>query len=226
MGVRIEHGKPSTLIAMAKRAGEAQAAIRAQEKAEKLQAQQIEFDYRTALRQQDMAIDLQMQERAKMWEIEKMELRSRGDFEREERFRQQKLDEQQAKLDALEKAYDNGRGILDKESYETAVLRETTGVAFPFPSRERPLTPKQQLQQEIAGWIKETPNVSEPGTTPAITSRIRVISPEGQSGTIEEWEWSTYEKQGFQKVTEKPLKWYQTPAAKEAAKRQWRGFSY
>ncbi len=104
MPIRVEHGKPSTIIAAAKRAGEAQAALRAQEQAERLQEKQMELDYRNTLRQQDIAIDLQMQERAKMWEIEKMQLRSQVDFQREEQLRQRKLD-----------SYDNIDSQLDKE---------------------------------------------------------------------------------------------------------------
>lgn len=117
MAIRVEHGKPETLIAAAKRAGEAQAAIRAQEQAERLQTQQMEFDYRTSLKQQDMAIDLQMNERAKLWEIDKMQLRSQMDFQREEQQRQRKLD-----------GYDNIDTQLDKEISAGRVSEKDDGV--------------------------------------------------------------------------------------------------
>jgi len=178
MPIRVEHGKPSTLIAAAKRAGEAQAALRAQEQAEKLQAQQMEFDYRTALRQQDMAIDLQMQERAKQWEIEKMELRSRMDFEREEKRRRQKLDEKQARLDALEKAQE--AGTISKEDYEAAYLRVITGVPFGL---EKQLTEKQKFEEAMAKRMREALTGTAPTGTVGMGT-IRVKSPTGRIGTI------------------------------------------
>ncbi|KKN73143.1 hypothetical protein LCGC14_0404520 [marine sediment metagenome] len=64
----------------------------------------MEIDYRTNLKQQDMALDLEMQQRARMWEVDKMELRSQIDFQREEQLRQRKLD-----------SYDNVDTQLDKE---------------------------------------------------------------------------------------------------------------
>jgi len=66
MGIVVKHGKPSTQLTAAQMAGEAR-------KQEEMQKMQMEFDYRQTLRQQDMAIDLQMNERAKLWQIEKME---------------------------------------------------------------------------------------------------------------------------------------------------------
>lgn len=106
--IRVEHGKPSTLISAAKRAGEARAAQRASEQAmaaaTRLREKQMDMEYRTALAQQDRVIDLQMNERAKLWEIQKMELRSQIDFQREEKLRQRELD-----------GYDNIDTQLDKE---------------------------------------------------------------------------------------------------------------
>ena len=72
--------------------------------ASRLREKQMDLEYRTALAQQDRAIDLQMNERAKLWEIQKMELRSQIDFQREEQLRQRKLD-----------SYDNIDSQLDKE---------------------------------------------------------------------------------------------------------------
>ena len=64
----------------------------------------MEIDYKTNLKQQDMALDLEMQQRSRMWEVDKMELRSQIDFQREEQLRQRKLD-----------SYDNVDSQLDKE---------------------------------------------------------------------------------------------------------------
>ena len=174
--IRVEHGKPGTLIAAAQRAGEAQAALRAQEQAERLQAQQMEFDYRTALRQQDMVIDLQMSERVKMWEIEKMEISSRTDFAREEKKRQRVLDE----LDAAVK-YINDSDLFDEGQKERllftaklkAVKADVPGLSkilFPTEPTPRQVTPTQRVSamkklreeeafQEPTQWQKFLPEI-------------------------------------------------------------------
>lgn len=195
--------------AISKGAKEARAA---QEQAARKQEIREQRQYQQNVKMLDAQLDLEMYERSKRWEIEKMELRSRGDFEREERFRQRKLDEQRAKLDALEKAYDNGRGVLDKESYDTAVLRETTGVAFPF---KRPLTEQQMFKEAIAKKMREalSSKAGPVGADTSIGGRIRVISPSGQSGTIEASEIQDYRNKGFTIVGEAG-----TPAAKKQDK--------
>lgn len=116
MPIRIEHGRPETLVKAAIQAGKARAAIRAQERAERFQAQQQELEYRQALRQQDMVIDLQMNERAKMWEMEKMELRSRLDFQREEQKRIRKLDNIDNVLQQIDKEVEAGK-ITEEDAY-------------------------------------------------------------------------------------------------------------
>ena len=117
MGITVKHGKPSTIISAAKRAGKAKAAQRASEQAmaaaARLREKQQDMEYRMTLRQQDMAIDLQMNERAKQWEIQKMELRSQIDFQREEKQRQRKLD-----------SYDNVDAELDKQVLSGNVSEE------------------------------------------------------------------------------------------------------
>lgn len=109
MPIRIEHGKPSTILTATQLAGEAR-------KQEDIQKMQMEFDYRQSLRQQDMAIDLQTQERAKQWEIDKMQLRSQIDFQREEQVRQRKLDSLDSAIQQIDKEVLAGR-ITEQEAY-------------------------------------------------------------------------------------------------------------
>ena len=97
MGIKIRHGRPSTLLTAAAAAGQAR-------KQEKIQQMQMEFDYKQRFRQQEMDIELEMDARARLWEVEKMEISSRIDFQREEQVRQRKLD-----------SYDNIDSQLDKE---------------------------------------------------------------------------------------------------------------
>ena len=133
MPIRIEHGKPSTLLTAAQMAGEAR-------KQEEVQKMQMEFDYRQSLRQQDMQIDLQMQERSKLWEIQKMELRSQIDFQREEQLRQRKLDSIDSAIQQIDKEVLAGR-ITEQEAYPIKQKLEIskTGVSVPvsaFPGDE------------------------------------------------------------------------------------------
>jgi len=151
MAIVVKHGKPETLITAARRAGEAQAAVRAQEQAEKLQAQQQEFEYRTAVRQQDMAIDLQMEERAKLWEIDKMELRSRLDFEREEKKRQQVLDQYEAIIkyiddsDLFDEQQKEGLKFKAKMKVLNQNISGVDKILFPTTPKPRIPTPTQQV---------------------------------------------------------------------------------
>ncbi len=101
----------------------------------------MEFDYKTALKQQDIAIDLQMNERAKLWEIEKMEISSRTDFAREEQQRQHKLDSLDSAIQQIDKEVLAGR-ITEQEAYPIKQKLELskTGVNVPvsaFPGDEK-----------------------------------------------------------------------------------------
>ena len=109
MGIKIKHGRPETMLTAAALAGQAR-------KQEEIQKMQMEFDYRQSLRQQDMAIDLQMNERAKQWEIDKMQLRSQIDFQREEQLRQRKLDSIDSAIQQIDKEVLAGR-ITEQEAY-------------------------------------------------------------------------------------------------------------
>lgn len=111
------YGGAAKSVAEKKRAREReQQAIRRQEQQARKQEIQASFQYKTAMRQQDMAIDLQMSERAKMWEIEKMELRSRMDFQREEQQRQRKLDSADNAIQQIDKEVLAGR-MTEQEAY-------------------------------------------------------------------------------------------------------------
>ena len=125
MGIKIRHGRPETMLTAAQLVGEAR-------KQEEVQKMQMEFDYRQTLRQQDMVIDLQMQERAKQWEIDKMQLRSQIDFQREEQQRQRKLDSIDSAIQQIDKEVLAGR-ITEQEAYPIKQKLEIskTGVSVP-----------------------------------------------------------------------------------------------
>ena len=131
--IRVEHGRPETMLTAAQMKGEERAAQQQLERTERLQAQQREFEYRTAIRQQDLTIDLQMQERAKLWEIQKMELRSQVDFQREEQQRQRKLDSLDSAIQQIDKEVLAGR-ITEQEAYPIKQKLELNklGVSVPI----------------------------------------------------------------------------------------------
>ena len=132
MPITIKHGKPSTLLTAAQIKGEERAAQQQLERTERLQAQQREFEYRTAIRQQDLTIDLQMQERAKLWEIQKMELRSQTDFAREEQARQRKLDSYDNALQQINKEVLAGR-MTEQEAYPLKLKYEMNKMGVDAP---------------------------------------------------------------------------------------------
>lgn len=273
MGIKIAHGRPETLLTAAQMKGEERVAQQELERTERLQAQQREFEYRTAIRQQDMAIDLQMQERAKAWEIEKMELRSRMDFQREEQQRVRKLDSLDSAIQQIDKEVLAGR-MTEQEAYPIKQKLELSklGINVPvsaFPGDEEdkygvdpywmrgedapPGSPERMLYEaemkrriegatgtvpyhlstkflrslppataqemlEVKGiffdsdgefeeWLAERESGvdigvrAEPQAEPE-DGRIRVVSPEGETGTILESELQEYINQGFTIVGE------------------------
>lgn len=151
MGIKIKHGRPETLLTAAALAGEERAAQQQLEISERRQAQQREFEYRTAVRQQDMAFDLETEMRAKQWELEKMEISSRVDFEREEKKRQRVLDEYDAAI-----KYINDSDLFDERQKEGLIFKagmkllnqNITGadkIIFPTEPTQRQVTPTQRV---------------------------------------------------------------------------------
>ena len=275
MPIRIEHGRPSTLLTAAQLAGQAR-------KQEELQKIQMEFDYKQALFKQQMDIDLEMDSRARLWEVEKMEISSRIDFQREEQVRQRKLDSYDNIDSQLDKEVQSGR-MTEKEAepYKlkndlarqgmnvsiSDITRQQEGDEDRFGVRPYYLEPEferdfpelaaAKKKEVISGqrrgtvpyyldpeWLRANRDIAmqvleskgvmleedeidamirrarptelplgekqldvgvrvEPQTEQG-EGRIRVISPEGQSGTILESERQDYINQGFTIVGEAP----------------------
>lgn len=126
MGIKVRHGKPETLITAAQQAGAAR-------KQEAIQKMQLEFDYRQSLRQQDVQLDLEMQERSKRWELDKMQLRSQIDFQREEQVRQRKLDSVDSALAQIDKEVLAGR-MTEQEAYPLKLKYEMNRLGVDAPT--------------------------------------------------------------------------------------------
>ena len=180
---------------LGKLAGEAKAS---QQAAKVRQQQMSEL---TQLRNRQQMAELEHQwaveayNRSQEWQLEKMQIASRIDFEREEKQRQQKIEEFNAAVKAIDKEMQSGR-ITQDQAGKFKLMAETrikTGWSPPvsqlFPQSEDAIG--QMISQALAGKVPVTTTTD---------NRIQVISPTGQTGTILENEWSTYQAQGFKKV--------------------------
>lgn len=115
------------------------------------QLQQMEHEKEmTAFRAQ---LDLQASMRSQQWEVEKMEVRSRVDFEREERERMRKLDSIDNALRQIDKEVESGR-ITNKQADNLRFYQEMKryGAAPPVSliqppreERERYVSPTQRM---------------------------------------------------------------------------------
>lgn len=189
MTIRFEHGRPETFIAAAKRAGIAK---RAQERADRLEAIKMEADYKKALKQQDIMIDLQMRERAKLWEIEKMEITSRMDFERSEATRQRELQEQDLRIKALTDAY--RKKLIPKDEYEALVLQEKTNLPVynqlminkRLQAKADPIEAMiaERLKGRIYGGADVTETTVVPPTTRTIPTGKRTVIVKDSEGNV------------------------------------------
>jgi hypothetical protein len=194
MGIKVQHGKVEDVAKLGILAGKSEAA------AEAMQRQLLQIEHDKQMLQFRAELDLEAAKRSQQWEVEKMEIRSRTDFAREEGRRQQKLAEKQSKLDALERAYNSG--IISEEDYHNAYVQTASDVPFYTYAKRAELegAKKDPIKQYIAQMMAGEEGGATPSPTPAATGRVRVVSPQGQSGTIEAAEWPTYQAQGFRKI--------------------------
>ena len=190
MGIEYKHGDPQAQLATASRIGE-----RKRQDAQRIREEGR--SYQESQKQQDFEIDMYMAQRAKLWEIEKMEMRSRTDFEHEERSRQKKLAEKDAKLDALESAYKNGQ--INEDDYQQAVLQTQSEIPFYIQSQiskrvgaESTPSPTRQLgdinaQYELQGFTSaDLEEVGlDPNDFPSVPRTEDVINPNVQPTSVQ-----------------------------------------
>jgi len=158
MAIRINYGNVADYAALGKLAGQATAAREAaarqdaiNRQAMQMQAQQAAQAHQREMAEFDAYLDMHKYKAAQAWEVEKMELRSRHDFEmiearREAEFQNQLQQEmrQQQELDMKLKTLAEkapvemgGDGFLTRQQYEDAVMKvqglptpKRTGVDF------------------------------------------------------------------------------------------------
>lgn len=235
MAIRIEQkgvaglvGKAAVLAGQAQRARELeQIAIRRQEQIRAIEAQretlQIQQQYQTNMKMLDAQLGLEQYERAKRWEIDKMEISSRLDFERDEKERARKIDEAAAGLTQLERMVDSGD--IDKNSlfyrskkFELEFKKKgldapTTPPSFMRPEKESILSllgAPGEAEQRIVGGVPSPENpfgvVVEPlDITPLSAevqqlearNKLRVISPNGDEEIINTSDWPAKKAAGY-----------------------------
>jgi len=203
MAIRVIHGIIEDIAQLGVLAGQSVAAQREIEYARAMQQRLIQMEHEKEMTQFRAQLDLQASMRSQQWELEKMEIRSRADFTREEAGRQQKLTEKQSRLEALARPFKDGQ--ISEEYYQNAYLQESTDVPFYSYAKqaERAAATTAARQDPVKQYIAQMLAEEQPGaaaTAPTTTGRIRVISPNGQTGTIEVTEWPTYQAQGFRKI--------------------------
>ncbi len=99
--------------ALSKQETEARRKEEAEARKQEIQEQR---QYQQSVKQLDTQLDLEMYERSKRWEIDKMQLRSQVDFQREEQQRQRKLDSFDSALQQIDKEVLAGR-MTEQEAY-------------------------------------------------------------------------------------------------------------
>lgn len=138
-------------------AGEAERARQEEEQARREASEIRQIQLRREMAQREHQWNLERFDRSQAWDIEKMEIRSRMDFEREERERQEKLDELKNKEKAIRES-----NILSEDEKELwlAQLRTKLPVATTAlrqPSRaDQMATLIQQMTGETAEELAPT----------------------------------------------------------------------
>lgn len=133
MGITIQQPGLAELYGAAAATAKQQAeARRAQEIQARKEDLEIQQQYQTNMKLLDVQLDLEKYERAKRWEIDKMEISSRVDFEREEQERTRKMNSISSAIQQIDKEVMAGR-ITEQEAYPIKQKLELskTGVSIP-----------------------------------------------------------------------------------------------
>lgn len=173
---------------LGKLAGKAQQARREEERISTIHRQLVAQQHAIEMRAFEAQLDIEAEKRARQWQLEKMEISSRADFMREEQRRLKRLDEKQARLDALEQAVKDG--VIDSDDYNTAVLQEVTDIPFytqgqiagraaarpttarvPTESQYAYLSSQGYSDEEIRGMF----NLTAPGTVSGVPTETTPI---------------------------------------------------
>ena len=233
MGIKIEHGSVTAIGELARLAGESQAAKESQARrdkmvvaAQQMQMEQAQFTAQLNRRSYEFEkeqefdkfkIDLgyQAQKQAQVWELEKMEVRSRMDFEQSERERLAIQEEYKAGIKAI-----NNSNMTDTQKEAATFdlyMRKSAdaNIRYPAEEKQKELSPFEMLMGgggELGLSSGNTPAMQPaeetkqpvvPSDTGALANyvtndgQIKVKSPNGEVGRIPPGELQEHLAKGF-----------------------------
>lgn len=150
------------LAALAGQADRAKAEEQINLKREEMDARKQEAasdrQFRMDMAQFDAELRLESSKRSKMWEVEKMEMRSRLDFQEEEQTRMRKKQETDVKLEKLDEEFE--KGMLTGEEYKRIKAKIEYGVTLPS-QRIDPM--KQMIANMMQQGGEATPEPEKKG---------------------------------------------------------------
>jgi len=132
--IRREYTPVRALGKLAQLAGEAEAAKRAQALAQQRYLARLQAEQQRQRLEFQAKLNLEAEQRARLWELEKMEIRSRNEFAMEEELWMKKQREKQAKLDKLDEYM--SKGFFTNNEYKRIRTEIELGVKLPAPKKE------------------------------------------------------------------------------------------
>jgi len=148
MPIKREYTPVKALGKLAQLAGEAEAAKRAEAFAQQRLMAQLQAEQQRERLEFQARLSLEAEQRAQLWELEKMEIRSRNTFALQEKKWLQKEEEKQAKMKKLEEAKQQGY-ITDNE-YKRAWFEVEMGVKLPTPKKE---DKREELEEDYSYYL-------------------------------------------------------------------------
>lgn len=170
MPIKIQHGTVESIAKLGLLAGQSVAAQREIERAQDIKERAMQIAHDEQMFKFRAQLDLQAAMRSQEWEMEKMEVRSRLDFERSEKERIRKLDDVDNALRQIDREVEAGR-ITEVQANALKFRQEMKkyGAAPPVsliqpPTEEREVSLAQQMSaikylrkeefKEPTGWEK------------------------------------------------------------------------
>lgn len=198
MGIEVRHGTVESIAKLGLLAGQSVAAQREAERAATLVQQAQAQEHQRAMTVYRAQLDLQASMRSQEWELEKMEVRSRMDFEREERERMRKLDDIDSAMRQIDREVESGR-ITEVQSNALKFRQEMKryGAAPPVsliqPPTEEGAEPPTISEQMRAYKILQGEEFKEP-------TGFQKILPEWAGGKAELTEDELFYRELFEKT--------------------------
>ena len=138
---------------MAQLYGAAAVVSKAEKEAQRKQDIQMQQQYQQNMKMLDAQLDLEMYERSKRWEIDKMQLRSQVDFQREEQARQRKLDSYDNALQQIDKEVLAGR-MTEQEAYPLKLKYEMNKMGVDAPTSLLPTGGEEDRYGVRPYWMR------------------------------------------------------------------------